>query len=93
MPRFATRLGALCLAALLAACTPAQQVALEGGMEAARRAKDAEARALKGALCAMSLGAYHRLNGDLERRALDVLCGGIQGALSSAEDLEAIRLD
>ena len=95
MPRLVTRGGALCLAVflviLLAACTPAQQVALEGGIEAAQRAKDAEGRVLKSALCAMSIGAYHRLNSDLERRALDVLCGGIEGALSSAADLEAVR--
>ena len=91
MPRLVTRGGALCLAALLAACTPAQQVALEGGREAARRAKDAEGRVLKNAVCAMSIGAYHRLNSDLERRALDVLCGGIEGALSSAADLEMAR--
>ena len=83
--------GALCAAALLAACTPAQQLALEGGLEGARQAKDAEGRVLKSAICAMSSGAYHRLNSDLERRALDVLCGGIDGALSSAEDLKAVR--
>ena len=91
MSRLMTLGRALSLATLLAACTPAQQVALEGGVEAAQRAKDAEGRVLKSAVCAMSIGAYHRLKSDLERRALDVLCGGIEGALSSAEDLEVVR--
>ena len=91
MPRLLIHGRALCAAALLAACTPAQQFALEGGLEGARQAKDAEARLLKSALCAMSIGAYHRLNSDLERRALDVLCGGIEGALSSAEALGGER--
>ena len=82
--RFASALGALIL---LGACTPAHQLALNSGIERGQDAKDTEARLLKASVCAMSIGAYYRVNTIVERRALDVLCGGAEGALASAEAL------
>ncbi len=63
-------------AMFLFACDPSQSIAVEGGIERAQQAKDAEARVLKASLCAMSIGAYHRVNDEAEQRALDVLCSG-----------------
>jgi len=74
---------------LMFGCAPGQGIALESGLHAAQRAKDAEAQILKTSICAMSIGAYYRINSDLERRALDALCGDLDGALASAEDLNA----
>ncbi len=66
-------------AALLAGCTSAQQLFVERGVFSAQSAKDAEGRVLKATVCAMSIGAYHRINTEREREALDVLCGGDEG--------------
>jgi len=73
-------------ALVLAACNPAQRIAVDEGIERAKLAKDTEARVLKASLCAMSIGAYHRINGVAERRALDVLCAG---AADRPENVEA----
>lgn len=86
----------LCVSLVLAAvfvssCTTAQTAAIGQGIEAARRAKDTEAAALKVAVCAMSIGAYHRVNNDQEKRALDVLCGGTWERPITADDVRAIR--
>ena len=89
--------GLLLGAFLLSGCTAAQRAALDHGVEAARQAKDSEAESLKAAVCAMSIGAYHRVNNDAEKRALDVLCGGVlerdpeATAGITADDVEAIR--
>jgi hypothetical protein len=72
-------------ALFLFACDPAQRIAVEDGIERAQQAKDAEARVLKASLCAMSIGAYHRINGAAERRALDVLCAGTGDAPDRSE--------
>jgi hypothetical protein len=72
---------------LMFGCTPGQRFAVDGGLEAAKRVKDAEAQVLKVSICAMSIGAYYRINSDLERRALDALCGDLDAALASAPDL------
>jgi len=77
---------------LVAACTPMQRLALSDGIDAARRAKDGEAATLKAGVCAMSIGAYHRVNTDLERRALDVLCGGVWTRPITSDDLDALRV-
>ncbi len=79
--------GALGTLIFLGACTPAQQLALNSGVEHGQDAKDTEARLLKASVCAMSIGAYYRVNTMIERRALDVLCGGAEGALASAKTL------
>jgi ABC-type uncharacterized transport system auxiliary subunit len=83
--------GLLLGAIFLAGCTSTQQAVLGQGIEAARQAKDAEAEVLKATVCAMSIGAYHRVNTDMERRALDVLCGGQWERPITADDLRALR--
>lgn len=84
---------ALSAALWLGGCSPAQQLALGQGVAAARDLKDAEAEALKAAVCAMSLGAYHRRNTADERRALDVLCGGAApGSIAVGDALALGRL-
>jgi len=83
--------GPLLGAFFLAACTGAQQAIVGQGIEAARQAKDAEAESLKATVCAMSIGAYHRVNTDIERRALDVLCGGQWERPITADDLRVLR--
>ena len=83
--------GLLLGAFFLAGCTGAQRAVLGQGVTAARQAKDAEAETLKAAVCAMSIGAYHRTNNDDERRALDVLCGGTWQRPLTADDVGTIR--
>jgi len=90
--RRALCLGPLLGAFLLAGCTPASQAGLARGVAAARQAKDAEAETLKAAVCAMSIGAYHRVNSDAERRALDVLCDGSAARPLTLDDLDALRV-
>jgi predicted small secreted protein len=90
-PHAKTITGLLLGAFLLAGCTTAQQAIVGQGVEAARQAKDAEAEILKTTVCAMSIGAYHRVNTDIERRALDVLCGGQWERPITADDLRVIR--
>ncbi len=46
---------------------------------------------LKASVCAMSIGAYHRVNNPAERRALDVLCGGEWERPVTADDVRALR--
>ena len=75
----------------VAACTPMQQRAVDRGVESARAAKDAEPEVLKASICAMSIGAYHRVNNATERRALDVLCGGEWARAVTADDLRTLR--
>ena len=66
-------------AVFLAGCTSTQQLYVERGVLGAQSAKDTEGRVLKATVCAMSIGAYHRINTAREREALDVLCGGGEG--------------
>ncbi len=75
----------------LSACTPVQQAIVGQGVENIRAAKDTEAEVLKASVCAMSIGAYHRVNNATERRALDVLCGGEWTQPITADDLRAFR--
>lgn len=76
---------------LVSACTPVQQAWVGQGVENARAAKDSEAEVLKAGVCAMSIGAYHRVNNATERRALDVLCGGEWTQPITADDLRSFR--
>ncbi len=91
MPPIRFLAGLLPGAFFLAGCTPAQQAVVGQGIQHVRQAKDAEAEVLKASVCAMSLGAYHRVNSDAERRALDVLCGGAWQRPVTADDLRALR--
>lgn len=83
--------GLLLGAVLLTGCTAAQKAFVGQGIEHARQAKDTEAEVLKVSLCAMSIGAYHRVNNDTERRAIDVLCGGQWERPVTADDVRALR--
>ena len=76
---------------LASACTPVQQALVGQGVEDLRAAKDTEAEVLKASVCAMSIGAYHRVNNATERRALDVLCGGEWTQPITADDLRSFR--
>ncbi len=82
---------ALAAALLLSGCTTAQKAFVSQGIEHARQAKDTEAEVLKVSVCAMSIGAYHRVNNDTERRALDVLCGGQWERPVTADDVRTLR--
>ena len=84
-------LGGLLAAFSLAGCTTAQRAAVGQGVEHVRQAKDTEAEALKASVCAISIGAYHRVNNPAERRALDVLCGGQWERPVTADDIRALR--
>ena len=84
-------LGGLLAAFSLAGCTAAQRAAVGQGVEHVRQAKDTEAEALKASVCAISIGAYHRVNNPAERRALDVLCGGQWERPVTADDLRTLR--
>ena len=75
----------------VAACAPVQQAVFNQGVENIRTAKDAEAEVLKASVCAMSIGAYHRVNNATERRALDVLCGGEWTRPVTTDDLRTLR--
>ena len=75
----------------VAGCTPVQQTVIGHSVENIRAAKDAEADILKASVCAMSIGAYHRVNSATERRALDVLCGGEWTRPVTADDLHRLR--
>lgn len=83
--------GPLLAGLLLTACTPAHQAVLEAGVAQVRQAKDAEAAVLKASLCAMSLGAYHRVLSEAEQGAADTLCGGVERR-SSAFSIDELRL-
>ncbi len=67
----------------LAACTPAQQAAIDAGLaqgEAGiKAAHDREALALKQAPCAMTIGGYVRALNPAEQDAVLALCGGATG--------------
>ena len=58
----------------LGACTTAQKAFVDVGIEKTQDGFDTTARVLKADTCAMSLGAYHRVNTEEEKAALDVLC-------------------
>ena len=84
-------LGGFLAAFLLAGCTAAQRAVVGQGVEHLRQAKDTEAEVLKASVCAMSIGAYHRVNNPAERRALDVLCGGEWERPVTADDVRTLR--
>lgn len=72
-------------------CTPAQNAILARGAEVVRQAKDSEAETLKISVCAMSIGAFYRVNNDTERRALSALCGGEWERPITADDVRRIQ--
>ena len=72
-----TRVARACaLALLLGACTAQQAGYLESKTKQIQQTHDTTAKGLVAGVCAMSLGAYHRLGNDAQKRALTMLCGG-----------------
>ena len=59
---------------VLSGCTAVQTAFVDGGIKKAQDTFDTASRAKKAALCAMSVGAYHRSNTAAERGAIDTLC-------------------
>ncbi|MFQ5774212.1 MAG: hypothetical protein ACE5GS_06830 [Kiloniellaceae bacterium] len=85
------RLFPICAAALaLAACTAAQQAAVQGGVEKIKDANDAVALTLIQAACGMTVGAYHRLENPVQKRGVDLLCGGDGQDPLTAGDVERL---
>ena len=80
------------LVLLLGGCTATQRALVDYTIDAGRQAKDAEADVLRAAVCAMSIGAYHRQLSDAERQAMDMLCGGEAPLDSDALLLELGRM-
>jgi len=66
----------LALALLLGACTTQQAAVVDLGIEKVKAANDTTAQTLIATVCGMSVGAYNRLESPLERRGVDLLCGG-----------------
>ena len=63
------------LAALSSGCV-AVDAYVDRGTQAAKRAKDTEARVLLDSTCAISVGAYWRLQSQEERAGIALICGG-----------------
>lgn len=59
---------------ILGACTLEQQAFVEAGTAQKKAYSDTEAKTLKAALCAQTVGSYYRVNTQAERDAIAVLC-------------------
>ncbi|HDZ38624.1 MAG TPA: hypothetical protein ENH62_10115 [Marinobacter sp.] len=66
----------LVLPLLLGACTAGQTAAVNLGIEKIKSANDTVAHVLIQDTCAMTVGAYNRLEKPTDRRGVDLLCGG-----------------
>ncbi len=64
----------------LGGCTAQQAGYLESKTKQIQATHDTTAKGLILANCAMSLGAYFRLNNDVQQQALAALCGGTDEA-------------
>ncbi len=81
--------GAIALALLLGACTSGQAALVDLNVAKIKAAHDLTARTLISSVCAMSVGAYYRLESPLARRGIDSLCGGDGSAPVTIEGLAA----
>lgn len=63
---------------LLGSCTAQQAGYLEAKTKQIQATHDTTAKGLIAANCAMSLGAYFRLNNEVQQQALAALCGGTE---------------
>ncbi len=61
---------------LLGACTAQQATVVDLSIKKIRAAHDTTAAGLVAGVCAMSLGAYYRLENPLESRGASLMCGG-----------------
>lgn len=80
------------LGLFLAACTPNQQAIVDAaagqGVESLKRAEDTKARLALQAPCAVTIGAYNRLQDEAKQRAVMALCGGGSERPVTVEDLQ-----
>lgn len=73
---------------ILASCSQAAQTAIGEGVERIRDAEDNKARLALQAPCAITIGAKNRVLSDVERRAVESLCGGQTERPVTVEDLQ-----
>ena len=67
---------AIALALLLGACSAQQAALVDLNVAKVQAAHDLTARTLIASVCAMTKGAYNRLDSPAHRRGVDLLCGG-----------------
>jgi hypothetical protein len=72
----------------LAGCTDASRAIVNQAVETVKRAEDTKARLALQAPCAVTVGAYNRLNDATRQRAVMALCGGRGERPVTAEDLQ-----
>ncbi len=80
--------GAVALALLLAACTTGQTTAVNLATEKIKTANDTTAETLIVTVCGMTVGAYNRLGSPMDRRGVDLLCGGSGEDPITLDDLQ-----
>lgn len=73
-----------------AACTTSQKAIAEAGLDNVRSGNDTIASALIAATCGMTVGAYYRLEDELDRRGVALLCGGPSAPPLTADDFVLI---
>ena len=64
------------LPVFLGACTAQQNAVVNLGIERVKAGNDTLAQVLIQDTCAMTVGAYNRLEKPTDRRGVDLLCGG-----------------
>ena len=64
------------LVLLLGACTAQQATLVDVSIGKIRDGHDTTAKGLIAGVCAMSLGAYYRLENPLQARGASMMCGG-----------------
>ena len=67
---------AIALALLLGACSAQQAALVDLNVAKVQAAHDLTARTLIASVCAMTKGAYNRLDSPAHQRGVDLLCGG-----------------
>ena len=81
----------LVLLLLLGACTAGQTAAVNLGIEKVKAGNDTAAQVLIQSTCAMTVGAYNRLEKPTDRRGVDLLCGGDGEDAVTQEDLQRLQ--
>jgi len=64
------------LVLFLAGCTAQQAAVINLGIEKVKTSNDTTATVLIQSTCGMTVGAYHRLENPIDKRGVDLLCGG-----------------
>ena len=76
---------------LISGCTPQSKAAVGAAIVGAQDAADSSAAVSLKLPCAMTVGAYHRTLNDIQKAAVDVLCGGDTQAHVTAGDVKTLR--